>query len=168
MTSLNIATVQETPAPQPTSSLVEYCFSAPGANDNCASVLDYWFGQANVSIHIMIYSFTLTDVGQALIAAHNRGVDVKIVWDPTEVNEAGSQYQPLLNAGISIRIDHEPDLDLMHDKVAIIDSHIIITGSFNWSNEANLYDRENLVVLNSPSWGQAYEQNFNSIWASSN
>jgi len=48
--------------------------------------------------------------------------------------------------------------------VAIIHSHIIITGSFNWSNEANLHDRENLVVLNSQTWGAAYEQNFQEIW----
>jgi len=103
-------------------------------------------------------------MSQALIAAHNRGVDVKIVWDPTDVNEAGSQYQPLPDAGINIRIDHEPNLKLLHDKVAIIHSHIIITGSFNWSNEANLHDRENLVVLNSQTWGAAYEQNFQEIW----
>jgi phosphatidylserine/phosphatidylglycerophosphate/cardiolipin synthase-like enzyme len=54
----------------------------------------------------------------------------------------------LANASTNIRID-EPGLELLHDKVAIIDSHIIITGSFNWSNEANLPDRENVVVLNS-------------------
>jgi phosphatidylserine/phosphatidylglycerophosphate/cardiolipin synthase-like enzyme len=48
--------------------------------------------------------------------------------------------------------------------VAIIDSQIIITGSFNWSNEANLPDRENVVVLNNQTWGAAYEQNLQEIW----
>ena len=162
-----ITQVASSEVTQPSGNLVEYCFSAPEEQTDCASVLIYWFGQANVSIHIMIYSFTLTDVANALIAAHNRGVDVKIAWDPTEVNIAGSQYQNLANAGISIRIDHEPGLSLLHDKVAIIDSRVIITGSFNWSNEANLHDRENLLVINSQAWGAAYEQNFQEIWAAS-
>jgi phosphatidylserine/phosphatidylglycerophosphate/cardiolipin synthase-like enzyme len=105
----------------------------------------------------MIYSFTLTDVPDALIAAHNRGAYVKIARGPTEVNIAGTQYQNLANAGINVRIDHEPGLSLLHDKVAII---IIITGSFNWSNEANLHDGENLLVINNQVWGTAYEQDF--------
>jgi len=153
---------------QQSQDLVEYCFSSPEPpHGDCDSRLVYWIDQANVSIHIMIYSFTLDDVADALIRAKQRGVDVKIAWDKTEVNELGSQYQKLANAGIDIRIDREPGIDLLHDKVAIIDNHIIITGSFNWSNEANLHDRENLVVINSINWATAYEENFQEIWNAS-
>lgn len=115
----------------------------------------------------MIYSFTLDSVGDALVQAKQRGVDVKIAWDKTEVNVQGSEYQKLKNAGIDIRIDHETGIALLHDKVAIIDGHIIITGSFNWSTEANLHDRENLVVIDSTTWAAAYEQNFQQIWNAS-
>jgi phosphatidylserine/phosphatidylglycerophosphate/cardiolipin synthase-like enzyme len=148
--------------------LVEYCFSSPQPpHGDCASRLVYWFGQANTSIHIMIYSFTLDNVGDALVQANQRGVDVKIAWDKSEVNVEGSEYQKLKNAGIEIRIDHEPSIALLHDKVAIIDSHIIITGSFNWSSNANLNNRENLVVIDSTTWAAAYEQNFQQIWMAS-
>ena len=115
----------------------------------------------------MIYSFTLDNVGDALVQAKQRGVDVKIAWDKTEVNVQGSEYQKLKNAGIDIRIDRETGIALLHDKVAIIDGHTIITGSFNWSTEANLHDRENLIVINSTTWAAAYEQNFQEIWNAS-
>jgi phosphatidylserine/phosphatidylglycerophosphate/cardiolipin synthase-like enzyme len=148
--------------------LVEYCFSSPQPpHGDCASRLVYWFGQANISIHVMIYSFTLDNVGDALVKAKQRGVDVKIAWDKTEVNVQGSEYQKLKNAGIDIRIDRETGIALLHDKVAIIDSRIIITGSFNWSANANLNNRENLVVINSTTWAAAYERNFQQVWNAS-
>jgi phosphatidylserine/phosphatidylglycerophosphate/cardiolipin synthase-like enzyme len=148
--------------------LVEYCFSSPQPpHGDCASRLVYWFNRANSSIHIMIYSFTLDNVGDALVQAKQRGVDVKIAWDKSEVNVQGSEYQKLKSAGIEIRIDHEPGIARLHDKVAIIDSHIVITGSFNWSANANQNNRENLVVINSTTWAAAYEQNFQQIWNAS-
>lgn len=135
------------------------CFSPGG---NCADLVVYWIGRANSSIHIMIYSFTLENVGDALIQAKQRGVDVKIAWDESEMNVRGSEYQKLQNAGIPIHIDERPGL--LHDKYAVIDSHIILTGSFNWSNAANQTNRENLIVLDSQEWGSAYEQNFQQNW----
>jgi phosphatidylserine/phosphatidylglycerophosphate/cardiolipin synthase-like enzyme len=145
--------------------LVEYCFASPQPpHGDCANRLIHWFNQANTSIHIMIYSFTLDTVGDALIQAKQHGVEVKIAWDKTEVNVQGSEFQKLKSAGIDIRIDRETGISLLHDKVAIIDGHVIITGSFNWSTEANLHDRENLIVINSQAWGAAYEQNFQQIW----
>jgi phospholipase D len=144
--------------------LVEYCFSPGG---DCASVVVKYIDQANVSIHILIYSFTLNSIGDALLGAAQRNpqLDIRIVWDAGNVNGAGSEYQRLKAAGFNIRIDQRSGL--LHDKVAIIDSHIIITGSFNWSSAANNTNRENLVVLDSASWAQAYEQNFEMNWASS-
>jgi phosphatidylserine/phosphatidylglycerophosphate/cardiolipin synthase-like enzyme len=55
----------------------------------------------------------------------------------------------------------------MHDKVAIIDDHIIMTGSFNWSEEANKSNRDNLVVIDNGDWAAGYEQDFQRIWSAS-
>ena len=142
--------------------LLETCFSPGG---NCASRVAYWVGLANSSIHILIYSFTLNAIGDALVQAKRRGIDVKIVWDEGNWNATGSEYQKLKNSGIEIRIDHRHGL--LHDKVAIIDQHIIITGSFNWSQAANQENRENLVVIDSPAWASTYEQHFQQVWNAS-
>ena len=53
----------------------------------------------------------------------------------------------------------------MHDKVAIIDDHIVLTGSFNWSNEANNENRENLIVIDSTAIAALYEANFQQNYA---
>ena len=140
--------------------LVQYCFSPGG---NCNQVLTSWIGKANGSIHVLIYSFTLTDVSQALIAAQKRGVDVKVVMERENVNESYSQFYVLRNAGVPIRWD--TNSALMHDKFAVIDGHVILTGSFNWTVSASNSNNENLVVIDSASWGDAFESSFQQVWS---
>jgi phosphatidylserine/phosphatidylglycerophosphate/cardiolipin synthase-like enzyme len=139
--------------------VLSVCFSPGG---NCADQIIYWIGRANSSIHILIYSFTLDTISSALISAKqkNPALDIRIVWDTS--NSTGTEYQRLKNASFNMHIDHRNGL--MHDKVAIIDGHIIITGSFNWSADANQRNRENLIVLDSQTVGSAYEQNFQQNW----
>lgn len=78
------------------------------------------------------------------------------------VNGTGSEYYNLRNAGIDIR--HDTRSALMHDKVAMIDNHIIITGSFNWTASANNSNNENMVVLDSQNWATAFETTFQVIY----
>jgi phosphatidylserine/phosphatidylglycerophosphate/cardiolipin synthase-like enzyme len=113
----------------------------------------------------MIYEFTLSEVGDAIIHAikANPSLDVRIIWDSSSVNVTGSQYSKLLSAGINIHIDHRGGI--MHDKVAIIDDHIVITGSFNWSQVATEVNRENLIVIDSVVVASSYEQNFQQNYA---
>ena len=140
--------------------LVQYCFSPGG---NCDQVLVSWINKANVSVHVLIYEFTLSDVSQALIAAQKRGVDVKVVMEREDVNDTSSQFYYLKNSGINIRWD--TNSALMHNKVTIVDGHIILTGSFNYTVSASNANNENLVVIDSSSWGAAYEKDFQQIWS---
>lgn len=139
--------------------LVEYCFSPGG---NCAAVLVKWISTARTSIHVMIYSFTLDNVRDALIHAKGRGIDVRVVFDQGQVHGQESEYSTLKNAGVDVRID--TGAGLMHDKVAIVDNRIVITGSFNWSVAANTENNENLLVIDNSSWAAAYENQFLRIW----
>jgi phosphatidylserine/phosphatidylglycerophosphate/cardiolipin synthase-like enzyme len=140
--------------------LVQYCFS-PGSN--CASVLVSNFEKASVSIHVLIYSFTLGSIREALIRAKNRGVDVRVVMERDNVNATSSEYEALRLAGIDVRLDSNPAL--MHDKLAIVDGHIMITGSYNWTSAANNSNNENLVVIDDPRWAQAFEWQFQSVYS---
>lgn len=142
--------------------LLEYCFSPAGS---CSGVIIRWITRANSSIHILIYSFTLDPVRDALIQAKNRGVEVKIVMERSNANSSGAEYQNLKNAGIDVRLD--TNSGDMHDKIAIIDSHILITGSYNYSQAANTRNNENLVVIDSQAWAEAYEVQFQIIYNAS-
>lgn len=159
-TTTPTATTSVQPSTKP--DLLEYCFSPGG---NCSDVIIRWITRANSSIHILIYSFTLDNIRDALIQAKNRGVDVKLVMERTNANGTGAEYENLRNAGIDIRLD--TNSGDMHDKVAIIDSHIVITGSFNYSQAANSRNNENLLVIDNQAWAAAYELQFQIIYNAS-
>jgi phosphatidylserine/phosphatidylglycerophosphate/cardiolipin synthase-like enzyme len=155
-------TVAATVGPHTKNELLQYCFSPGG---ECSSIIIQWIGRANTSIHILIYSFTLDDVRDALIQAKARGVDVKIVMERSNANGSGSEYQALKAAGIDIRLD--TNSGDMHDKVMIVDGHIVLTGSMNWSNAGVGRNDENLLAIDSQSWAAAYEAQFQNVYNAS-
>jgi phosphatidylserine/phosphatidylglycerophosphate/cardiolipin synthase-like enzyme len=109
----------------------------------------------------MIYSFTLDTVGDALIAANKRNVDVRIVMEKSEIGQ-GSEYEKMKRAGIQVRLDTNPAI--MHNKVAIIDGTVVITGSYNWSASAETRNDENLIIIRSAQVAAEYEKAFQKIW----
>ena len=127
----------------------------------CEDEIIRWIDRANKSIHILIYSFTLDSIGDALIRAHKRGVEVKVVFEEDQITRY-SEYQRLKAAGIDVRNDTNPRL--MHDKVMIIDGIIVITGSYNYSRSAEEYNNENLIVILSDRVASMYEEEFQKIW----
>ncbi|MCX8189347.1 MAG: phospholipase D family protein [Nitrososphaeria archaeon] len=148
-------TVVETVSP---TEVLGIYFSPKGG---CAEQIIYWINRANTSIHVLIYSFTLQNIADALIDAKNRGVDVKVVFEKSQISQY-SQYFTLANAGISVRNDTNPDY--MHNKVAIIDGIIVLTGSYNWSSSAENSNNENLIIIKSVDVAREYENVFIRIW----
>ena len=53
----------------------------------------------------------------------------------------------------------------MHNKFVIIDSHILVTGSFNWTSQAVTGNQENLVIIE-PSQDiiKAYQSEYDKLW----
>jgi len=130
----------------------------------CEEQLLYWINRANTSIHVLIYSFTLDSISDALIRAHNRGVEVKVVFERDQIKKY-SEYQKLKAAEVSVRNDTNPKL--MHDKVMIIDGIIVITGSYNYSASAENYNNENMIIILSDYIAGIYEKEFEKIWSQS-
>jgi len=128
----------------------------------CADQVIFWIGKANSSIHILIYTFTLDGIREALIQAHGRNVQVEVVFERNNINETGSEYQNLKNAGIDTRADGNSAY--MHDKVMIVDGKVVLTGSYNWSAHAENENNENLVVITSENLANIYENEFQKIW----
>lgn len=160
MTVLRTETRFQTIAPLE-APIYEVYFSPKGG---CEARLLYWLNRANASIHVLIYSFTLDSIGDALVAAHRRGLDVRVVMEREGVGR-GSEYGKLKGAGVPVRLDANPAL--MHHKVAIIDGSIVITGSFNWTDSAEDRNNENMIVIRSAKVAAIYEGEFERIWGQS-
>jgi phosphatidylserine/phosphatidylglycerophosphate/cardiolipin synthase-like enzyme len=54
--------------------------------------------------------------------------------------------------------------DFMHNKVLIIDDKVVITGSYNFSENAEAND-ENLLIFESATVTGAYNKYFNALFA---
>lgn len=52
----------------------------------------------------------------------------------------------------------------MHDKVMIVDGVIVVTGSYDWTETAETYNDENVIVISSAQIASAYEEEFSRIW----
>ena len=52
----------------------------------------------------------------------------------------------------------------MHNKFAIIDDKILISGSFNWTVAAGLYNQENILVTDKQFYLEEYIKEFDNLW----
>lgn len=127
----------------------------------CENAVLEWVQKANQSLHILIYSFTLDSIGDALIARHKQNIDVKVVFEKDQISQY-SDYQRLRDVGVQVRSD--TNSGYMHNKLMVVDGNYVLTGSFNWSSNAENVNDENLVVLRGSQTASAYESEFSKVW----
>jgi phosphatidylserine/phosphatidylglycerophosphate/cardiolipin synthase-like enzyme len=107
---------------------------------------------------VQAYSFTSAPIAKALLNAHKRGVKVEVILDKSQRSQKYSSADFLANSGILTRIDAAHAI--AHNKVMIIDSEIIITGSFNFSRAADEKNAENLLIIRDKALGEKYIENW--------
>jgi phosphatidylserine/phosphatidylglycerophosphate/cardiolipin synthase-like enzyme len=122
---------------------------------------------ARTSIHIASFEFDLTPVAEALIAAHNRGVDVRWVTDDeygleADLEPGHGQFKMLQDTGIEIRSDSRTAL--MHNKFWIFDQQILWTGSTNITKNGIFIQNNNTIVFTAPELATIYEREFQEMW----
>ncbi len=113
---------------------------------------------ARHSILVQAYSFTSTAIAQALVDAHRRGVDVKVLIDKEQAGEQNSLADTLRDAGVPLSTDalHAH----AHNKVMILDDEVVITGSFNFTYQAEHCNAENLLVIRDRALAARYAENW--------
>jgi len=143
---------------------VESHFSA---QDGIEWVVERELDMAQTSIDAAVYTFTSRVLAQALVDAHNRGVRVRVILDPSTASRGYSKAVYLVGNGIEVRT--ERGAGLMHHKFALIDDTVLITGSFNWTASAETENDENILLLKGfPATCRAYAREFNRIWRDAN
>ena len=102
-----------------------------GPEDDLAAALVDALAGAQNSIRFMAFSFTLDDLGAALLRQAAAGVTVQGVFERVGSESVWSELGPLYCAGLEMRQDGNPFL--LHHKVFIIDDETVVTGSANFS-----------------------------------
>lgn len=117
-------------------------------------------GSAKREIKLEVYEFSYVRFADALIDARSRGVDVRVVLEPSvAANTRTSQY--LLNGGVAVAWASKK-FHNTHSKFAIVDDYAVLVGSTNWSENAMLYNREASVVVYSHNIAKNFETVFDS------
>lgn len=115
---------------------------------------------ARLSVHAAMYSLTLNSVRNALIRAHRRGIDVRVVMESDNLSD--DDPQALAHAGIPILGDRQEGL--MHDKFMIIDNTYVWTGSMNFTNSGAYEDNNSLIQIRSDQIAADYEAEFKQMF----
>lgn len=116
-------------------------------------------GRAKASIHMMAFSFTSKELSSAIRMKKRNGVAVKVLFHGSGANSEHSCLNDMKEVGAETFISHNRR-GVMHNKVIIIDRRIVITGSFNFSNNADTSNDENLLIVHSPELAAIYEEEF--------
>jgi hypothetical protein len=119
---------------------------------------------ASVSIDVAIYGFNRASVRDALIAAHERGVLVRVVTDDDAYDNASyyPYYHALETAGISVIRDNRSSL--MHNKFFIIDGNTVWSGSTNQTDTGYTYNHNNSLLFDSTLMADIYSIEFDEMF----
>ena len=130
--------------------------------DNVEKIIHGRIAKAKKSIKFMQFSFTSNPISEIMIKKFKDGIEVKGVFERKGSGTEYSQYTKMKIENIPVRLDG--NRYVMHHKVIIIDDHIVITGSFNLSKNANTRNDENVIIIGSKEVALKYIEEFNRIY----
>jgi phosphatidylserine/phosphatidylglycerophosphate/cardiolipin synthase-like enzyme len=113
---------------------------------------------ADQRVYFAIYTFTRTDIKDALLGAKYRGLDVRGIVDREQTDRIKEQQKivsELEVAGIPIGFDDHSGI--MHLKTVVTEK-AYATGSYNWTASATTINDEVLEIGNTPAVRDQYER----------
>lgn len=139
-----------------------YAFSPEGGVE--ALLVDA-IGRASKKVEVAIFSLYSPKVADALIAAQKKGVAVRVVADAGQ-SRRSQAVRALADAGIGLRLSagRGDGFGVMHHKWALIDGALLMSGSYNFSQNAELYNFENDLFTTEPGETAAFGGEFSALW----
>lgn len=135
-------------------------------------------GSAKREIVVAVYQFTSRQLADALANARRRGVDVRVLVDGTQAADRGIYGEALKileSGGVALRRVYPAGVDKkgakmtaqtprFHHKFCVIDGERLITGSYNWTVQADTDNHENVVLLSKRDVAKQYLDRFEETW----
>lgn len=129
-----------------------------------APVLIALYSKATTALDIAVYSLTHPSIVAAILAAHKRGVAVRVITDKVQAagNTQKHAINALLDAGVPVKWDTHSGL--MHLKMSVIDNSIATTGSYNYTKAASEDNDEMLLVISELPYAARCAAEFARMW----
>ena len=145
------------------SSTIEVRFS-PEQGEEILRRLTDTIRNAQERIYILIFSFTLDEIAEAIIEKHKEGLDVKVIMDKNQASSSRAVTEKLMKAGIPLVVKRGTKGGYMHIKALVADD-TVLTGSYNYSKSATNRNDENFFIIKDKNILQAHLAKFNQLWA---
>ena len=144
---------------------VEVYFSP---SDQTTSQINNLIENVDYTLEFGLLSFTRDDLAQTIIDKNAEfGVSVRGIIE--DQNSTGGEFANLQSNGVNMR-SHMGVSHSFHHKYAIADANIsgsdptVLTGSHNWSNNAENNSDENTLIINDATIANIYLQEFEKRW----
>lgn len=109
---------------------------------NCQKKILDALDDAKVSIRVAIAWFTNQTIADKLIEKYHAGVDVGVlIYDDTINSKYGVDLKE-----VPFKLVRADRGGIMHHKFCVIDNQTVITGSYNWSTNAEFKNDENVLI----------------------
>jgi len=107
---------------------------------------------AKKSLQIKMFVFSDPDLLQAVVAAHQRGVKVRVMLNAarrTGEDDNEKTRKALEHAGIAVK-DSNPDFALTHEKSMVVDEAVAFVKSLNWATKNLTETRDYAITTTHP------------------
>lgn len=132
------------------------CFTPP---EHCGDLIVKHINGAKKTIYMQAYGFTSGKIIGSLMEAKKRGIDVQIILDRSNMSNIKlARLKVLARHGIILYQDKVSGI--AHNKIIIIDEHTVITGSFNFTENADTRNAENIIIITNTEVAKDYLQNW--------
>lgn len=128
-----------------------------GIQDKILNALE----EAKVSILLAMSWFTNDVLLKKLVQKQNEGIEVRVIIFDDGINEKYGVDMTPLNAVRRIKGSRG---GVMHDKFCIINNQVVITGSYNWTVNAETRNDENVTIQRDPKSATDFSVKFNELY----
>ena len=117
----------------------------PDNVDGVQRILDL-INSAKKSLKVAMFTWTRRDFASAVIAAHERGVQVEVALDLNSAKGSSAEVAGLLlKAGVPL--SYSRGNALLHYKTMIVDDTLLVNGSANWTKAAFTQNDDCFIIL---------------------
>lgn len=121
------------------------------SRDQCEKRMLEFLKDANSSVHCAFFDLNLPNIKEQL----KESPEMKLVIDIQNIEDA-KELNPVSNFGYQ----------LMHNKFCIVDRKKVLTGSFNPTERDNFYNNNNILIIESKTLAENYEDEFDELYNS--
>jgi len=122
--------------------------------------------ETRVSVDAALYRITNPRLARALGKARDRGLRVRLLVDRNKYQATAVTRKILAENSLPFQAIYgrKEKGSKLHHKFAVLDRHIVLTGSYNWTLDSEERNFDHMLVLRDPDLALAYQQEFERLW----